>query len=80
SNASAATNVEYLSPNRLKNGTTEQALLTNHRPEPHVRRQPSESTTLAMPLIIYCSSVVSFSGWLLMFLARYRNAERHGIG
>uniref|UniRef100_A0A5K3ELX5 Uncharacterized protein n=1 Tax=Mesocestoides corti TaxID=53468 RepID=A0A5K3ELX5_MESCO len=69
SNASAATNVEYPSPNRKKTRTTEEALLTNHEPEPRVRRLPSESTALATPLIIYYSSVVSFSGWLLIFLA-----------
>uniref|UniRef100_A0A5K3FSI8 Uncharacterized protein n=1 Tax=Mesocestoides corti TaxID=53468 RepID=A0A5K3FSI8_MESCO len=63
-----------------KTGATVRALLTNHEPEPHVRRLPSESTTLATPLIIYCSSFVSYSGWLLMFLARHQNAEGHRIG
>uniref|UniRef100_A0A5K3FWG8 Ovule protein n=1 Tax=Mesocestoides corti TaxID=53468 RepID=A0A5K3FWG8_MESCO len=72
--------VEYPSPNRKKTGITEQALLTNHKPEPHVRRLPSESTTLPTPLITYCTSVVSFSDWLLIFLARHWNAERHTIG
>uniref|UniRef100_A0A5K3F2N9 Secreted protein n=1 Tax=Mesocestoides corti TaxID=53468 RepID=A0A5K3F2N9_MESCO len=38
---------------------------------------PSESTT---PLIIYCTSVASFSGWLLTFLACHWNAEGHRIG
>uniref|UniRef100_A0A5K3G3K2 Ovule protein n=1 Tax=Mesocestoides corti TaxID=53468 RepID=A0A5K3G3K2_MESCO len=69
SNASAATNVEYPSPNRQKPGTTEQALLTNHKPELRVRRLPSESTTVATPLIIYCISSMSFSGWLPSFPA-----------
>uniref|UniRef100_A0A5K3G042 Neur_chan_memb domain-containing protein n=1 Tax=Mesocestoides corti TaxID=53468 RepID=A0A5K3G042_MESCO len=72
--------VVYLSPSIIKTGTTEQALLTNHRPEPHVRRYPSESTTLATLLNIYCTSVVAFSGWLLLFLACHWIAERHGIG
>uniref|UniRef100_A0A5K3FW38 Transposase n=1 Tax=Mesocestoides corti TaxID=53468 RepID=A0A5K3FW38_MESCO len=49
--------VEYPSPNRKKNGITEQALLTNQKPDPHVRRLPSESATLATPLTICCSSV-----------------------
>uniref|UniRef100_A0A5K3F740 Ovule protein n=1 Tax=Mesocestoides corti TaxID=53468 RepID=A0A5K3F740_MESCO len=69
SKASAATNVEYPSPNRKKTDTTEQALLTNQKPEPRVRRLPSESATLATPLIIYCISSMSFSGWLPSFPA-----------
>uniref|UniRef100_A0A5K3FLU0 Spondin domain-containing protein n=1 Tax=Mesocestoides corti TaxID=53468 RepID=A0A5K3FLU0_MESCO len=58
-----------------KTGTTEQALLTNQKPEPRVRRLPSESTTLATPLIIYCISSMSFSGWLPSFPACYSIAE-----
>uniref|UniRef100_A0A5K3FVT2 Uncharacterized protein n=1 Tax=Mesocestoides corti TaxID=53468 RepID=A0A5K3FVT2_MESCO len=69
SNASAATSVEYPSPNRKKTGTTEQALLTNQKPDTRVRRLPSESTTLATPLVIYCISSMSFSGWLPSFPA-----------
>uniref|UniRef100_A0A5K3FRJ2 Uncharacterized protein n=1 Tax=Mesocestoides corti TaxID=53468 RepID=A0A5K3FRJ2_MESCO len=72
--------VKYPSPNMNKTGTTEQTLLTNHKPEPQVRLLPSESTTVAMPLIIYCTSFVSFSGWLLIFLTCHWNAERHRIG
>uniref|UniRef100_A0A5K3ESN0 Uncharacterized protein n=1 Tax=Mesocestoides corti TaxID=53468 RepID=A0A5K3ESN0_MESCO len=61
SDASAATNVEYQSPARKMARTTEQALLTNHKPKPQVRRRPSETTTLGTPLIIYCFRV-SVSG------------------
>uniref|UniRef100_A0A5K3FDW3 Ovule protein n=1 Tax=Mesocestoides corti TaxID=53468 RepID=A0A5K3FDW3_MESCO len=63
------TDVDLRSSNRKKTGTTEQALLTNHKPEPLVRRRPSESVTLVTPLIMCCTSFVSFSGWLLIFLA-----------
>uniref|UniRef100_A0A5K3G0V3 Uncharacterized protein n=1 Tax=Mesocestoides corti TaxID=53468 RepID=A0A5K3G0V3_MESCO len=57
--------VEYPSPNRKNTGSTEQALLTNRKPEPRVRRLPSESTALATPLIIYCiSSCPSLVGCL----------------
>uniref|UniRef100_A0A5K3FH96 Uncharacterized protein n=1 Tax=Mesocestoides corti TaxID=53468 RepID=A0A5K3FH96_MESCO len=56
-------------------GTTEQASSTNHKPEPRVRRFPSESTTLTTSLNIYCISSMSFSGWLLIFLACHRNTE-----
>uniref|UniRef100_A0A5K3F5H2 Uncharacterized protein n=1 Tax=Mesocestoides corti TaxID=53468 RepID=A0A5K3F5H2_MESCO len=72
--------LQYLSPNWKNTATTEQALLTNHMPEPQVRRLPSESATLATPLLIYCTSFVSFSGWQLIFLACHRKAERHRIG
>uniref|UniRef100_A0A5K3FEB0 Phosphatidic acid phosphatase type 2/haloperoxidase domain-containing protein n=1 Tax=Mesocestoides corti TaxID=53468 RepID=A0A5K3FEB0_MESCO len=51
-----------------KIGATEQASLTNHNPEPNHRRSSTESTALATPLFIYCSSFVSFSGWLHIFL------------
>uniref|UniRef100_A0A5K3FV40 Secreted protein n=1 Tax=Mesocestoides corti TaxID=53468 RepID=A0A5K3FV40_MESCO len=47
--------VEYPSLSINKTGTTEQALLTNQKPEPHIRHLPSEPTMLATPLIIYCS-------------------------
>uniref|UniRef100_A0A5K3FGU6 Ovule protein n=1 Tax=Mesocestoides corti TaxID=53468 RepID=A0A5K3FGU6_MESCO len=69
------THVEYPSPNRKKTGTTEQALLTNHKPEPHVRCPLSESTTLATPLIIHCFSFVSFSGWLDPCVATSEGAD-----
>uniref|UniRef100_A0A5K3FSJ6 Frizzled domain-containing protein n=1 Tax=Mesocestoides corti TaxID=53468 RepID=A0A5K3FSJ6_MESCO len=67
-----------------KTSATERVFLTEHKPEPHVRSLTSQSTTLATPLatplIIYCSSFMSFSGWLLVFLAGHRNAERHRSG
>uniref|UniRef100_A0A5K3FPX2 ABO glycosyltransferase n=1 Tax=Mesocestoides corti TaxID=53468 RepID=A0A5K3FPX2_MESCO len=50
-------------------GTTEQALLTNHKPELHVRRRPSEFTTLPTT---YCFSYVPVSDWLHIFLALER--------
>uniref|UniRef100_A0A5K3F230 Uncharacterized protein n=1 Tax=Mesocestoides corti TaxID=53468 RepID=A0A5K3F230_MESCO len=67
--------VEYPNANRKKTGTAEQALLTNQKPELHVRRLPSKST----PTILYCTSVVSFSGWLPSFPACHWIAERHRI-
>uniref|UniRef100_A0A5K3FCQ5 Uncharacterized protein n=1 Tax=Mesocestoides corti TaxID=53468 RepID=A0A5K3FCQ5_MESCO len=72
--------VEYKSHNMKNTGTTGQALLTNQKPEPHVRRLSSESTSVATPLIIYCISSMSFSGWLSSFPACHWIAERHGIG
>uniref|UniRef100_A0A5K3F115 Ovule protein n=1 Tax=Mesocestoides corti TaxID=53468 RepID=A0A5K3F115_MESCO len=62
-----------------KTGTTEQALLTNQKPEPHVRRLSSESATLATPLIIYCISSMSFSGWLPSFPACHSDAAANPV-
>uniref|UniRef100_A0A5K3EK59 Ovule protein n=1 Tax=Mesocestoides corti TaxID=53468 RepID=A0A5K3EK59_MESCO len=61
-------------------GITEKPFISNYKLEPHVWPHPSESTTLATSLIIYCSSFESFSGWLLIFLACHWNTERHRIG
>uniref|UniRef100_A0A5K3FF02 Uncharacterized protein n=1 Tax=Mesocestoides corti TaxID=53468 RepID=A0A5K3FF02_MESCO len=51
-----------------KTGTTEQSLLIIHKTEPHVRRRPPESTTLATPFSIHYSSFVSISDWPPIFL------------
>uniref|UniRef100_A0A5K3G771 DUF1488 domain-containing protein n=1 Tax=Mesocestoides corti TaxID=53468 RepID=A0A5K3G771_MESCO len=61
----------------MKNYTPKQPLMINYEPEPCATDHPTESTT---PLIIYRSSVVSFSGWLPSFPACHWIAERHGIG
>uniref|UniRef100_A0A5K3ELI9 Anoctamin n=1 Tax=Mesocestoides corti TaxID=53468 RepID=A0A5K3ELI9_MESCO len=53
----------------MKNAaTTEQTLLTNHKPEQYIRRRPSESTFLATALIICHFSIVVVSNWLPIFL------------
>uniref|UniRef100_A0A5K3G014 Ovule protein n=1 Tax=Mesocestoides corti TaxID=53468 RepID=A0A5K3G014_MESCO len=69
--------VEYPTSIIQKTSATEQALLTNQNPEPHVRRLPSESTMLATPPIIYCSSFMSSCGWLVILLTCRWNAEKH---
>uniref|UniRef100_A0A5K3F5K8 Ovule protein n=1 Tax=Mesocestoides corti TaxID=53468 RepID=A0A5K3F5K8_MESCO len=63
-----------------KVGSTEQALLTNQKPEPCVKRSSSESISESTTLIVYCISFVSFSGWLHIFLAGPPKAEKHRIG
>uniref|UniRef100_A0A5K3FYN0 Prolactin receptor n=1 Tax=Mesocestoides corti TaxID=53468 RepID=A0A5K3FYN0_MESCO len=62
-NWTCAYGVEHPSPDRKKAGTTEQALLTNHKPEPPVMFCPSKFPKPATPLITYCTSFVCFSGW-----------------
>uniref|UniRef100_A0A5K3F4X2 Uncharacterized protein n=1 Tax=Mesocestoides corti TaxID=53468 RepID=A0A5K3F4X2_MESCO len=48
-------NLEHPSPCIKKAGTTEQALLTNHKAKPNVRHHPSESATLAEQFILHSS-------------------------
>uniref|UniRef100_A0A5K3FHT8 Ovule protein n=1 Tax=Mesocestoides corti TaxID=53468 RepID=A0A5K3FHT8_MESCO len=66
---SCGATIQYSCPIRKKSGTTEQASLTNHKPEPYVRRLPPKSAKLTTPLNIYCFSFVFSSCWLLIFLA-----------
>uniref|UniRef100_A0A5K3FGE3 Mos1 transposase HTH domain-containing protein n=1 Tax=Mesocestoides corti TaxID=53468 RepID=A0A5K3FGE3_MESCO len=54
-------------------------LLHNHKPKPHVRLRPTESTTLAALLIKNRYSHVSVSRWLHVFLACHSDINRQGI-
>uniref|UniRef100_A0A5K3FCX6 Ovule protein n=1 Tax=Mesocestoides corti TaxID=53468 RepID=A0A5K3FCX6_MESCO len=56
------TSEEYPSSSMQQNGKTKQALLTNNKPEPHVRRGSSESNSLPTPPIIYPFLNVFVSG------------------
>uniref|UniRef100_A0A5K3FUA3 Ovule protein n=1 Tax=Mesocestoides corti TaxID=53468 RepID=A0A5K3FUA3_MESCO len=78
-NTTLHSSVEYPGPGTKKTGKTEQALLTNYKPEPHIRSGSSEPTTLATPLNIYCTSFVSFSGWLPIFLQRDRGSAEANV-
>uniref|UniRef100_A0A5K3FZE7 Uncharacterized protein n=1 Tax=Mesocestoides corti TaxID=53468 RepID=A0A5K3FZE7_MESCO len=60
--------VEYPSPSMKETGAKQQALLTNHKPEPHVGRHPPRF------------SYVSVSGWLHIFLVCHSNIKRRRIG
>uniref|UniRef100_A0A5K3FF48 Secreted protein n=1 Tax=Mesocestoides corti TaxID=53468 RepID=A0A5K3FF48_MESCO len=59
-----------------KTDTTEQVFLTNHKPEPHVRRLSSESTTPATPLNICLIRVFL---WLAAYLPRMPLEHREAV-
>uniref|UniRef100_A0A5K3ESI9 Secreted protein n=1 Tax=Mesocestoides corti TaxID=53468 RepID=A0A5K3ESI9_MESCO len=55
-------------PTVKKTGSTEQALLANHKSEPNVRCCPSKSTTFTTTFLIWRFSFMSLPLWLAAYL------------
>uniref|UniRef100_A0A5K3FL90 Uncharacterized protein n=1 Tax=Mesocestoides corti TaxID=53468 RepID=A0A5K3FL90_MESCO len=60
-------------------GTTEPALLTNHKPEPHIRCLRFQYPIMTASRIAYSFSSVRFTRWLQIFLVSHSNSHRQVI-